>query len=80
MSKLSITLLGIIQRFGNYIAAMAETALATTAAPLATTAAPVVTALAVWWSQIRPVQDSYESGTATVAVPDSYRVKIRLCY
>ena len=23
--------------------------------------------VAVWWSQIRPVQDSYESGTATVA-------------
>ena len=36
--------------------------------------------LAVWWSQIRPVQDSYESGTATVALPDSYRGRIRLCY
>ena len=31
--------------------------------------------LAVWWSQ-----DSYESGTATVAFPDSYRVRIRVCY
>ena len=35
---------------------------------------------AVWWSQIRPVQDSYESGTATVAVTDSYRARIRLRY
>ena len=25
--------------------------------------------LPVWWSQIRPVQDSTESGTATIAVP-----------
>ncbi len=33
----------------------------------------------LWWSQIRPVQDSCESGTATVVVPDSYRVRIRLC-
>ena len=36
--------------------------------------------MAVWWSQIRPVQDSTESGTATVAVPDSTRARIRLCY
>ena len=36
--------------------------------------------VAVWWSQSRPVQDSYESGTATIAVPDSYRARIRLCY
>ena len=35
---------------------------------------------AVWWPQIRPVQDSYESGTATVTVPGSYRARIRLCY
>ena len=27
--------------------------------------------MAVWGSQVRPVQDSTESGTATVAVPDS---------
>ena len=36
--------------------------------------------IAVWWSQIRPVQDSTESRTATVAVPDSTRARIRLCY
>ena len=36
--------------------------------------------LPLWWSQIRPVQDSTESGTATVAVPDSTRARIRFCY
>ena len=38
------------------------------------------TMLPLWWSQIRPVQDSTESGTATVAVPDSYRARFLLCY
>ena len=40
----------------------------------------ILSVAALWWSQIRPVQDSYESGTATVSVPDSYRARIRLCY
>ena len=32
--------------------------------------AVVISEKAVWWSQNRPVKDSTESGTATVAVPD----------